>query len=131
MNTMTIALVTEQFHCEKIIDAASRLAEKTGTSLEVISIVSDEYPRNPQAMERLFEVCREHGAVMTIEYNPEPSRVLGRMIDEKQPQNVVSGMPGKDNSILHRLWVRFRQIHFYTVDAQNNLKMVTPLEFIA
>lgn len=125
MQPLTIVLVTDQFQCQRLIVAGRELANRNGTSLEVINIANPNTAQNPEAVEFLFQISKENDAVMMVHYSNEPAKFLSALIKERQPACVVSGMPQSSNSLLHKLWTRFRMIAFYTVDERGIADPVT------
>lgn len=123
--SVTMVLVTDQFHCQRLIVAGRELAERTGTQLEVINVANTSVAQNPQAIEFLYQVSKENNATMMVHYSDEPSRFIAGIIQDQKPCCVVSGMPQQQNSLLHKIWVRFSQVDFFTVDAQGKLTPVT------
>ncbi|MEG1875206.1 MAG: hypothetical protein RR185_06500 [Angelakisella sp.] len=122
---LTVVLVTDQFQCKRLIVAGRELADRTATQLEVINVASPDIPQNPDAVEFLFQVSKEYDATMMVHYSKEPGRLIAGLLTEQQPQTVVSGLPCEENSLLHRIWTRFSQVDFYTVDHNGTLAPVT------
>lgn len=125
LQNTTMVLVTDQFHGELLIRQGRELADRTGTRLEVINVAAAMVERNHGALEHLYQVSKDHGAMMTIHYSQDPPRFLARLLRDQQPAQVVTGLPHGGDSLLHRLWTRFQQIGFYTVDLEGNLAAVT------
>lgn len=125
LQPVTVVLVTDQFHCQRLIVAGRELAARTGSQLEVINVANPEVPQNPEAIEFLFQVSKEHDATMMVHYSGEPLRLIAGLLQEQQPEAVVSGMPREENSLLHKLWTRFSEVSFYTVNAQGQMAPVT------
>ena len=125
LQPVTIVLVTDQFQCKRLITAGRALSERTGTQLEVVNVAAAGVERNPQAIEYLFSVSRENGASMTIHYSDQPERFLGELIRERCPAAVVTGLPGQGSSLLHKIWMRFESVSFFTVDHEGLLRPVT------
>lgn len=122
---VTMVLVTDQFRCERLITAGRQLADRCGTSLSVINVAGDNVERNPQAIEYLYQVSRDNDATMMIHYSHDPVKYLLQLIRKEMPANVVTGIPQGDNSMLHRLWMRFGQIGFFVVDEEGKATPVT------
>lgn len=125
LQPVTIVLVTDQFGCKRLITAGRCLADRDGTLLEVVNVASPGVERNPEAIEYLFQVSRENNAAMTIHYSDAPARFLGELIQEKCPASVVTGLPGQGSTLLHKIWMRFENISFFTVDHDGELRPVT------
>lgn len=125
---LTMVLVTDQFHCRRLITAGRVLADQHGTALEVVNVSDPGRAGNPEAIEFLFQTSREHGAAMTIHYSPRPDRLLGELILERRPAAVVTGLPGKGSDLLRKLWLRFEEAAFYLVDQEGVLRPVNVLD---
>lgn len=121
----TVVLVTNQFQCERIIKAGKVLSDISKTELCVLSVQSNEYPQNPDAINHLFDVSTKSGAVMNVMYSENVEKTIIQYIKENKPQNIISGMPRTDNSVLNKLWARFTAVTFFTVDEAGTLTEVT------
>ena len=121
----TVVLVTNQFKCERIIKAGQVLADLSNTGLCVLSVQSNEFPQNPEAINYLFDVSTKSGAIMNVMYSENVEKTIVHDIKEHKPVNVISGMPRQKNSILHKLWTRFTHITFFTVNEEGVLTEVT------
>jgi hypothetical protein len=119
-----MVLVTDQFHCRRLIMAGRQLADREGASLEVVNVAAPGAERNPQAIEYLFQTSRDNDAVMTIHYSDRPERFLGELIQEQRPAAVVTGLPGEGSTLLRRLWMRFEKVDFYVVEHGGDLRLV-------
>ena len=120
----TLVLVTNQFQCERIIRAGKRIANITGTQLMVFSVQNPDYDPTPQAMEYLFRVSKEYDAVMNVLYSQSPEKALVEYIKDEKPDNILTGMPQKKGSVLHKLWKKFPHITFFTVDEKGSFQEV-------
>lgn len=123
---LTLVLVTDQHHCERLITAGRLLADQKGHQLEVVN-VSCGGGSDPEAIEYLFQASREQGASMTVHYSrsARPERFLTRLIQRQQPAAVVTGLPGEESDLLPKLWTRFSQVDFYMVDHDGEPRPVT------
>jgi len=126
----TMALVTDQFSCERIIKAARAVADQSGTPLVVINVGSQRAGYNPEAIDFLYRVSAENGAVMSIFYSDTPEAQLVSVIRSQQPCRIVTGMPQAGASPLHKLWIRFSEISFFTVDMSGDIHPVTRTDAI-
>ena len=114
--SVTVVLVTNQFECERIINAAKIVSTATETPLVVLSVQSNEYPPNPEAIDYLYGISSKNGATMNAVYSEDVLKTIKRYLKINNVTNIVSGMPGNTESILHKLWSRFPSISFYTID---------------
>lgn len=121
----TVVLVTDQFRCRRLIVAGRKLAERTQSQLEVINVANPDVPQNPEAIEYLFQISKENDATMMVHYSADPAKQISELLNELKPQNVISGMPQVSDSLLHKLWLRFTQIDFFTVSEEGDLVPVT------
>ena len=121
----TVVLVTNQFQCERIIKAGKVLSDLSKTELCVLSVQSNEYPQNPEAINHLFDVSTKSGAIMNVMYSENVAKTIIQYIKENKPQNIISGMPRTENSVLNKLWARFIAVKFFTVDEDGSIKEVT------
>lgn len=118
----TVVCVTDQRNCDRIIRAGRVLADFTDTELAVINCASPSQQQDPGSIEYLFEVSRSNGAEMSVFYQQDSARAIIRYIKEHKVANVLTGLPGDENSVLYRLWERFSHVQFYVVDAGGRLQ---------
>lgn len=62
---------------------------------------------------------------MMIYYSAKPIQRLTEIISQQAPVNIITGVPQGDHSMLHRLWMRFKDINFFVVEADGKLSPVT------
>lgn len=124
----TLALVTNQFDCERIIEFGRAVADVTGSKLNVINIENSHYEPNPLAIEHLFGVSKRNDALMSVLYSGDVLRALLTAMKQYKPVSVVSGLPSSDHSVLHQVWRRFPNINFFTVDMEGQLRQVSAQE---
>ena len=112
----TVVCVTDQRRCERLIKAGRVIANLSKTELTVISVVDQKHhTADPEALEFLFHVSKQHNAVMSILYSSDPLRCIADFIAENQAVNVVTGMREGSHSILPKLWQKFNDTCFFTV----------------
>ena len=121
----TVVLVTNQFQCERIIHAVQTVADITKTELCVFSVQSGRYPQNPLALEHLYKVSKSHDATMNIVYGDDPVKLIISFIKHNKTQNVLTGLPQGEDSILCDVWRKFTHVRFFTVDGEGNTAEVT------
>ncbi len=120
----TCVLVTDQFQCERLIHGGRVVADITSTDLCVLNIQNNAFPTNPEAIQFLFNVSRQNGAVMQLLYSDNAFRTICQFIKDNKISCVVSGMPAGANSFLHRIWNKFPLVHFFTVNPNGKLEEV-------
>ena len=125
---MVLVLVTDQMSCERLILAGRKLADQHKMTLEVANVARQGTEPDPAAIEYLYQVSREHDAVMTVEYCSDPEKSLVKKLKDQKPAIVVTGLPGRGSSLLQRLWTRFEYISFHTVEADGAVNPVTPVK---
>ena len=64
----TAVLVTNQFQCERLIQAGRSVADISKTELIVLNVQSNEYPANPDAIQYLFNISSQNEATMNVMY---------------------------------------------------------------
>ncbi len=124
----TIVLVTNQFNCERIIRAGRRIADISKTDLLVLNVQDSHYSPNPQALQHLFNVSKENGAIMQVSYSKTPAKAIIPFIKRYKTQNVLTGLPSSKNSVLQKLWNKFMHIRFFVVDPDGIAQEVANLQ---
>lgn len=100
-----IACVTGQLGSERIIRAASCIADDAGAAMTVLSVLtgtadSDEI----DALEYLHDITRDLGAEMTVLYSENPVLAACEYIKRRKITHVVTGMPdGSENGFIELL----------------------------
>ena len=120
----TAVLVTDQFHCERLIRAGRVVADITSTELFILNIQSTEHPANPEAIQHLFNISAQNKGAMQLLYSDNAFKTISQYIKDNKVSCVISGVPAGNNSILHRVWSRFPQVHFFTVNEEGKLNEV-------
>ncbi len=121
----TAVLVTNQFQCERLIQAWRSVADISKTDLIVLNVQSNEYPANPEAIQYLFNIATQNNALMNVMYAEDSFKTIVKYIKDNKTAYVVTGMPQTKNSILHRIWRKFAHVTFFTVDEAGTLHEVT------
>lgn len=120
----TAVLVTNQIQCERLIQAGRIIADESKTDLIVLNVQSNEYPANPTAIQYLFNISSENGAMMNVIYAEDTFKTIIQYIKDNHTGCVITGMPQKKNSILHRIWKKCPNVVFYTVDEDGKTSKV-------
>ncbi len=116
-NKTTVVCVTSQTTCERLIRAARRIADLTSTELLVISVSRpDPTAEDLESLEYLFDISKQFNAQMDVIYNADPFSTLSKFFRQQDAQNVITGMPVGEGSILEQLWEKFPNICFYAVN---------------
>lgn len=89
----TAVLVTNQFQCERLIQAGRSVADISKTDLIVLNVQSNEYPANPQAIQYLFNISAQNSAIMNVMYAEDTFKTIVQYIKDHQTAYVVTGMP--------------------------------------
>lgn len=119
--TNTMAFVTSQFSCDRIISAGRQVAEKNGCELVVVGILDAEYTLNPEAIDYLFSCSKKNNAVMRLLFEEDKVAVMRGAIQQYECRHVVTGMPNSSSSVLYDLWKDFGEKFFYVVDEEGKL----------
>lgn len=123
----TLVLVTDQFACERIIKASRLVADLNKTDeLLVLNVMKPDSCANPKALEHLFGVAKEYGALMTIQFSDSVESAIIHCIRENHVVCAVTGQPESANSVLVRLWERLPNVLFYTVGPKGTLREALP-----
>ena len=125
----TLALVTDQFACERIIKSARLIADLSKTELIVLSVMRTGAQTNPAALEHLFSVAKEYSARMTVEFSDNPQSTIVHLIHSNHVINTVTGIPESEQSILVRMWETLQNISFFTVTERGELHEVLDRKF--
>ena len=121
----TVVFVTDQFHCEKLIETGSRIAKATRTTLQVVNIERPSTVANSAAIEHLYRISRKFGAEMNVFYEQDDvAGVMSRCLLELQACHAVTGVPQSENSVVQRIWRLHTAINFYTVTPEGTMSEV-------
>lgn len=125
MTNRTAVLVTNQFKCERLIQAGRVVADITHTELIVLNVQSHDYPPNPLAIQYLYDVSKQQKAVMNVLYSDNTYKTIVKYIKHNKISNVITGTPSTENSVLHQIWKKFTHIQFFAVDGDGKLSKVS------
>lgn len=123
----TIAFVTNQYSCDRIIYAAREVAGRTKTELVVVEIMDSEYPLNPTAVDYLFQASKRNKATMRILFTEDKASSMKETISQYDYRYVITGMPDSCDSILYELWKRFPEKEFFAVDLNGQIVEVASI----
>ncbi len=121
----TAVLVTNQFQCERLIQAGRSVADISKTELIVLNVQSNEYPANPDAIQYLFNISSQNEATMNVMYAEDIFKTIVQYLKDNKTAYVVTGMPQTQDSVLHRIWNKFSHVTFFVVDEKGTLHEVT------
>lgn len=121
----TAVLVTNQFQCERLIQAGRSVADISKTELIVLNVQSNEYPANPDAIQYLFNISSQNEATMNVMYAEDIFKTIVQYLKDNKTAYVVTGMPQTHDSVLHRIWNKFSRVTFFVVDEKGTLHEVT------
>lgn len=122
---VTVVCVTDQFQCERIIKAGRIIADLTNTNLSVINVAKPGQQQNPKSLQHLFDVSKLNDGMMSIIYADDPVKAIINYIKQHKTDNVLTGMPENENSILHTIWDKFTHVTFFAVTPEGELKEMT------
>lgn len=125
----TITFVTNQYSCDRIIYAARVVGDETQTELQVVEVLDSEYELNPQAIDYLFLLSKNNKATMRIVFSDDKFGIMRECIEQYDVENVVTGMPSSNQSVLYTLWKAFPDKRFYTVDQNGELVEVASTKY--
>jgi len=123
----TLVCVTDQKRCENLIEAGRKIADDTNTNLYVINVNKmDTGGRQTDlhALEHLFSVSKKNDAVMNVFYGVNIGEVLERATLEYQAENVVTGVPENDKSVVVKMWNKLSIMQFYMVNIDGKITKV-------
>lgn len=121
MLAKTIAFVTNQYSCDRIICSARVVADETSTDLVVVGVLDSEYELNPEIIDYLFGLSKKNKATMRLLFSEDKTMVMTDAISHNDCKNVVTGMPCSNESVLYKLWKMFPARSFYTVDTDGEI----------
>lgn len=133
MNSASAVLVcvTPQESSKALIEAGKIIAEEKGASLEVISVLPLNNPKNnnPQIMEVLFQSVKEAGGEMAVYFSDEPTITIAAHIGKSKPKAIVVGFPGENsNDFISTIKLIFPELAISMVDKDKTVYNLLPLE---
>jgi len=113
----TIAFVTNQYRCDRLIQAAYKIACETQSELLVVGVLDSEYVLDPEAVDYLFMESKKYKSTMRLLFTEEKVAPMLDITGHSDSINIVTGMPSSHNSVLYELWREFPDKAFYTVES--------------
>ena len=88
-----LVCVTNQYSCERLINAGKELADKQNLELKVLCVQPTKHANNSclNEIEYLFSVSRNAGAEMTVYYRDDPVRAAVMYIRANRIAHVIFG----------------------------------------
>lgn len=120
----TIALVTNQYRCDRIINSGAVVAKNNESELIVVCIMDSEYNLDPPAIDYLFDKSKQVGAVMRILFTDDKAKMLKSIVAEHNTSHILTGMPNSPDSVIYELWNDFPNKKFYTIELDGTLNGV-------
>lgn len=103
-NGATLVCVTNQYQCERLINAGKIIADNTGTSLHVLNVCNTKgYIDDAAAIEHLYALSKQKGAVMTVVFSENIADEIIKFSLKANSKNIITGMPENESSILNML----------------------------
>ena len=112
----TIAFVTNQHQCDRLIHAAYKVAIDTQSELLVVGVLDSEYELDPQAVDYLFMESKKYNSSMRLLFTDDKTERMREVIERCDCEYLVTGMPHSHNSVQYELWREFPNKSLYTVD---------------
>lgn len=119
-----LACVTVQKSCEKMIVEGAKLARDMQGALTVLHVAPQGadmlgYPLEGDAMEYLYKISSEHGAVMTVMRSGDVVETIAQFVRKNGVNVVLMGAPSRKGgrNIMLELQLRLPDVMFQTVFA--------------
>lgn len=125
----TIAFVTNQYSCDRLICAARKIADESATELIVVGILDSEYALDPQVIDYLFMLSKKNKATMRLLFSEDKQDLMVETISQYECRHVVTGMPNSADSVLYAIWKMFPHKKFHTVDVSGEIFEVAGSRF--
>jgi len=124
MPDKTIAFVTNQYRCDRLIRAAHKISGETCSELLVVGVLDSEYTLDPEAVDYLFTETKRYKSTMRLLFTDDKIESMREITGQADSANIVTGMPHSHNSVLYDLWRDFPDKSFYTVDSGGEIAEV-------
>lgn len=129
-----LVCVTTQESSKQLVSAGKAVAEKSGASLEVVSVLPMEYNEkktNPKTIEALYQCAKEAGGEMAIYFSDDPILTVAAHIGKKKPETLVVGFPKEDsNDFVSMIRLLLPELPISMVDGDKLYNML-PLEAVS
>lgn len=118
-----LVCVTGQKSCHRLIREGDRLSQELGAQLCVLHVarpgddlLMDSQKGEAEALEYLFEIAREHGALMSVMRAQDVVETIARHAEKVQALVLVLGAPRKGRvSLIDSLRARMPDTQFHIV----------------
>ena len=124
-----VVFVTNQFSCDRLIFAAQAVAERSGTKLDIVQILDNEYELDPKAIDYLFGLAKQANATMRLVSAQDKVSLMKSVVGAPDVDFIVTGMPNSHQSILYDLWKEYPAKNFHVVDETGELTEVASHKF--
>lgn len=93
-----LVCVTAQRSSEMLVKVGKSVAEKSGASLEVVSVLpiaDSERPVDCEALESIYRTAKNHGGETAVYFSNDPILTVAAHIAKRKPLTIVTGFPGE------------------------------------
>ncbi|HHW45700.1 MAG TPA: hypothetical protein GXX17_02170 [Clostridiales bacterium] len=104
-SSVVLACVTAQMSCERIINAAKKMASRMDAELEVITIQPKKQTAENRArdMKCLYNLSRKTGSEIIIYYSDNPVKSIVKHAMDKKVFHIFTGKPDSNNEFVGKL----------------------------
>lgn len=129
---LVLVCVTAQQSSENLVKAGKSIAEKSGSSLQVISVLpleQNSHKIDHRVIENLYQLSQSYGGEMAVYFSDDPILTIGAHMAKRKPLTVVTGFPGENsNNFIDLIHALFPEIPISMVDTKGTIYNMFPSE---
>ena len=120
-----LVCVTAQKSSENLVKAGKSVAEKSGATLEVVSVlpIADGGKTiDCEALESIYCTAKRYGGETAVYFSDDPILTVAAHIAKRKPLTIVTGFPGENsNSFVSAVHLMLPEIPVTMVDGEGRI----------
>ena len=129
---LVLVCVTAQKSSENLVKAGKEIAQKSKSTLEVVSVlpVNDNDNRiDTDIIEKLHQLAKGFGGDMAVYFSDDPILTVSAHIAKRKPLTIVTGFPGENsNDFIGLIRSLFPKVPISMVDKEGTVYNMVPQE---
>lgn len=125
-----LVCVTAQKSSEKLVKVGKDIAGKSGSSLEVVSVLpiaDGGKPIDCEALECIYRTAKKHGGETAVYFSDDPTLTVAAHIAKRKPFTIVVGFPGENsNNFVSAIHLMLPEIPVTMVDTEGKIYNMFP-----
>ncbi len=93
-----VVCVQNPGNCSRLIQAGKKVAEITGSQLQILHVEPQTEEKDPMTLEALYQVAKDADAELTVFFSDNPVVTAALYIENSGADQVITGMPDMEHT---------------------------------